>query len=95
MTSSEQQTGLSLRWQICLLTGLIISLSLASLGLIAFTITSDTVISLTLDTLLARTTDAASSVERILAVTRADAINVPGFPPIPGIVRTTGKVYLA
>ena len=88
MSSADRQTGVSLRWRICLLTGTIVWVSLTSLGLITFIVSRQTVIDLKLETLLAQTRDAASSVERILAVSRADAINVPGFPPIPGIIRT-------
>lgn len=90
-TEADSRIGLSLRWQICLLTALLIFASLVSLGLIAFKMTSDTVIDLTLDKIFAQTNDAASRIERILTVSRADAINVPGFPPIPGIVRTMAK----
>lgn len=91
MTSAEQKSGLSLRWQICLLTGTMILVSLLSLGTIVFWVTRAAVIDLTLDALAAQTSDATGSIEQVLSVTSADAINVPGFPPIPGIVRTINE----
>lgn len=79
--------GLSLRWQICLATGALVTLSLAAMGSMFFTHSSDLITDLTLDTLLTETEVAVRSMTDDIERTRVEALQVPKFPPIPGIVR--------
>lgn len=80
-------TKLSLRWQICILMGVALVLSLLFTGWYAFSKSRHVVRNLTLDKMIAQADQAASMVRSIIGSTRANTLNTPEFPPIPGIIR--------
>ena len=87
MSFSQQFHYLSLRWQICALLGASLSVCLLITGAIAYSQSRKAIIELTLDKAMAETSQAASSLERILQSTRLDTVSTPTFPPIPGMIR--------
>ncbi len=82
-----QADGLSLRWQICFFTGVAIFLSLASLGYMVFSESRKVVEEVKLDQLASSTAAAVQAIETRLETARSDTLQIPDFPPIPGIVR--------
>ncbi len=77
----------SLQWQICVLTGLAVLISLSVLGYVGFMRARDVVVKAKLDTLASETKVAIGGIEHVLAATGEDVERVPLFPPIPGIIR--------
>lgn len=77
----------SLRWQICVLTGLSVLISLSVMGYLSFAKSRDVVSDAKLDALMSETRIATGILNRIVTSTREDVVEVPGFPPIPGIMR--------
>lgn len=77
----------SLRWQICVLTGTAVLISLTVMGYLNFTKSRDVVVSAKLDALETETRAAANVLEQFVAVTQTDVLEVPEYPPIPGILR--------
>lgn len=77
----------SLRWQICVLTGLSVLLSLCAMAYFSFTKSRDVVTDARLDALYSETRVATSILDHAIRAARADLVEVPRFPPIPGIVR--------
>lgn len=87
MTLSERVTNLSLRSQICILIGLAILIALTAVSLLAFQRSSEIVTAMTLDKMMAQTNETAGNLETIVNQTRGDVIAIPGYPPIPGLIR--------
>ena len=85
LTDRFQQT--SLRWQICIMTGVAIIASLGTMGAIALRGSRELVTNMTLDKMMAETDSVANRMESFVVQTRADTLTIPTFPPIPGIVR--------
>lgn len=79
--------SLSLRWQICLFTGLAILISLLAMGWLAFSRAEDLLTDITLGKLSVETSAAAERINVVISETRVDVLQTPKFPPIPGIVR--------
>lgn len=77
----------SLRWQICVLTGLTLLVSMGIVSYVGYSQSIDAVTKAKLDMLEAETGVGVSVVEQYLDITRQDVIQVPKFPPIPGIMR--------
>lgn len=77
----------SLRWQICVLTGLAVTASMYSMGYVGYTRSREAVSSAKLDMLESETQVGISVIEQHLEATRKDVVQVPKFPPIPGIIR--------
>src|SRR4051794_7908717 len=88
MRSDREKTGLSLRWQICLLTGITLAVSLVCMGALAFRNSSALATRLTLDTLLAETNASTTAIEELLRHTRVDAVINADFPAVAALVRT-------
>lgn len=95
MSDSQQQrttlwdrlAGISLRWQICLFTGLAILISLLFMGWLTFTRAEELITQLTLDRLSVETAAAVERIDQTLNTTHVDVLETPRFPPIPGIIR--------
>lgn len=86
-TDIVHNDGISLRWQICLFTGLAVLASIVCVGYLAFRQSRMVVEEVKLSELAAGTSVAVRTLEIALESTRSDTIQVPRFPPIPGIVR--------
>ena len=84
---NQHGDGLSLRWQICIFTGVAILLSLVCLGYMVFTESRKVVEKVKLDELASSTAAAVQTIETMLETARSDTLQIPDFPPIPGIVR--------
>ncbi len=87
MTLVEHIRKLSLRWQISVLLGIAILISLLALGTLAFQKSREIVTEMTLEKMVAQTNEIASNLESTLARSRADTLAIPSYPPIPGIIR--------
>ncbi|WP_442508084.1 methyl-accepting chemotaxis protein [Novipirellula sp. SH528] len=87
MTLAERIRKLSLRWQISILLGIAILISLLTLGSLAFLKSQEIVTNMTLEKMVSQTNVVASNLEGTLSRTRADTIAIPSYPPIPGIIR--------
>ncbi len=87
MSISERFDSLSLRWQVCLLVGTALVVCLLITGTLAYSHSRDAIIDLTLDKIMAETSEAASDLDHVLRSTRLDATTTPTFPPIPGMIR--------
>ncbi len=77
----------SLRWQICILVVAALAVSLGAMGWFAYRESSSVVTRLTLDKMLAQTSEAADRMQSIIKATEINALNTPDFPPIPGMIR--------
>ncbi len=77
----------SLRWQICVLTGAAVLISLCLMGYFSFTKSRDIVTEARLDALSSEATVATNILHQALLSARSDLVEVSRFPPIPGIVR--------
>lgn len=77
----------SLRWQICVLTGFAVLVSMCVMGYVGLSQSQKAVTSSKLDMLEAESGVGVATVEQYLEVTEKDLVQVPKFPPIPGIVR--------
>lgn len=78
---------LSLRWQISILVVAALLISLACTGWLTFQQSRSVVRHLSLEAMMAKTDVGVGYVNNILQATRADTINAPKFPPIPGLIR--------
>jgi HAMP domain-containing protein len=78
---------ISLRWQICGLTGLAVLVSMCVLGTVGFSRSQEAVTSAKLDMLDSETGVGRNVIEQNLEVTRNDILQTPKYPPIPGIIR--------
>ncbi len=85
---ADEKPGLSLRWQICLFTGAVLLIVLVVMGYLAFSFASDAIEEEALKTLIMQTRVASQTVSQKLKDTRADVLQIPKFPPIPGILRS-------
>lgn len=79
--------ALSLRWQICLLTGLALILSLGLMGAVNYWQSREVVIDLTLDGVMAANRDAAQRLQQSIQLPHGDTLQTPRMPQIPGILR--------
>ncbi len=87
MAIRERLQNLSLRWQICILAGIVLALSLSFLGSLAYRKSSEEVKNLTTKIIMAEARDASDELEDVLQATRTGCLTTPEFPPIPGIIR--------
>jgi len=87
MTFTQKMESVSLRWQICILVGLVLIVAIGAMGSTIFGFVRGEIRSLTADRLMAQTNEAVALIEEALNSTRADATSTPNFPPIPGILR--------
>lgn len=78
---------ISLRWQICGLTGLAVLVSMCVLGAVGFSRSQEAVTNAKLDMLDSETGVGLNIIEQNLDVTRNDLLQTPKYPPIPGIIR--------
>ncbi len=78
---------ISLRWQICGLTGLAVLVSTCVLGTVGFSRSQEAVTNAKLDMLDSETGVGLNIIEQNLGVTRNDILQTPKYPPIPGIIR--------
>ena len=77
----------SLRWQICVLTGLAVLVSLSVMGYTGYSQAREAVTATKLDLLESETGVAVTLLHEYLEASREEVVRVPHFPPIPGIVR--------
>ncbi|NND95758.1 MAG: PAS domain S-box protein [Pirellulaceae bacterium] len=87
MGLTDRLRKLSLRWQISILVGIAILTSLIIMGSLAFRRSSQIVTQMTLQKMMAQTNESVGKLDSMLKQTRADCISIPGFPPIPGMIR--------
>ncbi|EMI22019.1 methyl-accepting chemotaxis protein [Rhodopirellula maiorica SM1] len=87
MTLAEHVRKLSLRWQISVLLGLALLISLLALGTLAFQKSREIVTDMTLEKMVAQTNEIANNLDSTLSRSRADTLAIPSYPPIPGIIR--------
>jgi PAS domain S-box-containing protein len=87
MTMLEKLRTLSLRWQISILLAIAILVAMTAMGALVFQRSSDIVTEMTLDKMLSQTNEVAGHIESALRRSRADTAAIPGYPPIPGIIR--------
>lgn len=85
---SKPASGMSLRWQICLFMGVVLILSLVITTYLAYSLASDVIQKKSLAALIVETRVAAESIDQKLRQTRSDVLQLPKFPPIPGILRS-------
>lgn len=80
--------GVSLQWQICVLIGLAILLSLTITGVVIFAQSRDLISEASLASLSRDAQKAVDVLERELDDAKSEVRQVPEFPPIPGILRS-------
>jgi PAS domain S-box-containing protein len=78
---------MSLRWQICLFSGLAILISLLVMGWLAFSQARTLLTEVTLDKLSIETSAAVHRIRHVMTETQIDVLQTPQFPPIPGLIR--------
>jgi hypothetical protein len=83
--------SVSLRWQICVFTGLAILSSLIVMGWLAFSKAETILTDVTLDKMAVSTSAAVHRISQVMTDTRIDVLQTPEFPPIPvsSAVKTT------
>ena len=84
---ANTSSRLSLRWQICILVGIILALSIGPMSWLTFRESSRLATKPTQDVVMSETIDAADMHEQELQIARADALQTPRFPPIPDLIR--------
>ena len=95
MTDAPAQHGsllqrfstISLRWQICLFSGLAILISLLVMGRLAFSQAEVLLTEVTLDKLSIQTSAAVHRIKHVMTETQIDVLQTPQFPPVPGLIR--------
>ncbi|QDU39525.1 Sensor protein FixL [Maioricimonas rarisocia] len=85
---SQTGVGLSLRWRICIFMGVVLLVSLSVMGYVAFAQSRSLLTEMKLESLALQTSVAVQTIQSKLNDTRQDVLQVPQFPPIPGILRS-------
>jgi len=84
--------NLSLRWQFIILLVAVLLVSLICTGWLTFRQSRQLALDLTLDKMKTQSEQASVRIGNILNDTRANTLNTPHFPPIPGLIRCWDNV---